>query len=258
MKKILFIFFTLCLSIIGRAQENTDDFYQTTMNRSTPVQEILEDYKKTTNFKLPPLSVFMETALQHPTLKAYETRLEDARSQTQISKRSWLNWVTIVGQYQYGRLNTVTGYSDFNTPLYHTSTGASRQQYFIGVNLSIPLGDIFGGQQQKIESFKIQETLLKHEYENTLEKRKITILQAYNEVITELATLKAKSEAAALYEAQMGISEEDFVNGKIDIIALSLERGRRTSAVVTYETAKASLHNAISMLELLTNVKIIK
>lgn len=91
----------------------------------------------------------------------------------------------------------------------------------------------------------------------SVEERKLMILQAYNNVLQQLATLKAKSDAAALYNAQMKISEQDFINGKIDITALSLERGRRSSAVITYQEGRAALHNAVTLLEMLTNVKII-
>ena len=70
--------------------------------------------------------------------------------------------------------------------------------------------------------------------------------------------LKVKSEAVALYNAQMKISEADFVKGKISIIDLSLERGRRTTAVVNFQETKAALHNSITLLEMLTGVKIIK
>ena len=56
----------------------------------------------------------------------------------------------------------------------------------------------------------------------------------------------------------MKISENNFINGTIDIIALSLERGRRSGAVVNYEQSRVALHNAIILLEMLTNVKIIK
>ena len=82
--------------------------------------------------------------------------------------------------------------------------------------------------------------------------------EAYNKVLQELAVLKAKSEAAALYNAQMQISEQDFINGKIDIISLSLERGRRSTALVSYQSGRVALQNAITLLELLTNVKIMK
>ena len=56
----------------------------------------------------------------------------------------------------------------------------------------------------------------------------------------------------------MNISENDFIQGKIYIISLSLERARRTGAVTTYEQSRVALHNSIVLLEMLTNVKIIK
>ena len=80
-------------------------------------------------------------------------------------------------------------------------------------------------------------------------------MEAYNNVLQALATLKAKSDAAALYNAQMKISEQDFINGKIDIT--TLERGRRSGAVISYQEGRATLHNAVTLLEMLTNVKII-
>ena len=96
-----------------------------------------------------------------------------------------------------------------------------------------------------------------YEYEMSIEERKLRILEAYNSVLQALATLKAKSDAAALYNAQMKISEQDFINGKIDIISLSMERGRRSGAVISYQEGRATLHNAVTLLEMLTNIKII-
>ena len=91
-----------------------------------------------------------------------------------------------------------------------------------------------------------------------MEERKLKVLEAYNAVTEQLATIKDKAETAALYNAQMKISENDFIQGKINIISLSLERARRTGAVTTYEQSRVALHNSIVLLEMLTNVKIIK
>ena len=55
----------------------------------------------------------------------------------------------------------------------------------------------------------------------------------------------------------MKISENNFIQGTIDIISLSLERARRTGAVTTYEQSRVALHNSIVLLEMLTNVKVI-
>ena len=82
-------------------------------------------------------------------------------------------------------------------------------------------------------------------------------MEAYNAVTEQLATIKAKAETAALYNAQMKISENNFIQGTVDIISLSLERARRTGAVTTYEQSRVALHNSIVLLEMLTNVKVI-
>ena len=94
--------------------------------------------------------------------------------------------------------------------------------------------------------------------DEVMEERKLKVLEAYNAVTEQLATIKAKAETAALYNAQMKISENDFIQGKINIISLSLERARRTGAVTNYEQSRVTLHNSIVLLEMLTNVKIIK
>ncbi len=73
-----------------------------------------------------------------------------------------------------------------------------------------------------------------------------------------MSTIKAKAETAALYNAQTKILENDFIQGKIEISTLSIERARRTGAVTSYEQARVTLHNSVILLEMLTNIKIIK
>ena len=153
--------------------------------------------------------------------------------------------------------HTINIWETIDDPLSMASMGTNQHLYNAGVSLSIPLGDLFS-RKQKVRAKKAHYRQLDYEYEISIEERKLKILQAYNEVLLALSTLKAKSDAAALYNAQMKISEQDFINGKIDIIALSLERGRRSSAVVNYQEGQATLHNAITLLEMLTNVRIIQ
>ena len=94
--------------------------------------------------------------------------------------------------------------------------------------------------------------------EEVMEERRLRILEAYNAVTEQLSTIRAKAESAAMYNAQMKISENDFIQGLIDLKSLSLERARRTGAVTNYEQSRVALHNSIVLLEMLTNVKIIK
>ena len=135
-----------------------------------------------------------------------------------------------------------------------TSLGSNQSTYSAGLSISIPFGDLFS-HRQKIRAKKAHFRQLDYEYEMSIEERKLKILEAYNNVLQSLATLKAKSDAAALYNAQMKISEQDFINGKIGIGELS--KGRRTNAIILYQEGRTALHNAVTLLEMLTNVKII-
>ena len=91
-----------------------------------------------------------------------------------------------------------------------------------------------------------------------MEERRLRVLEAYNAVTEQMSTIKAKAETAALYNAQTKILENDFIQGKIEISTLSIERARRTGAVTSYEQARVTLHNSVILLEMLTNIKIIK
>ena len=217
------------------------------------IQTVLDNYEQV---ELPPLSVFLASAYDHPSVRIYEAKRDEEKATLKETQSKWLNYFRVSGLYQYGQLAALTKNTDVETSMYAFDTKA-QNQFNIGMVLSIPIGDLLG-QKQKNRAQKARLRQIEYEYEISIEERKLKILEAYNQVIQQLAVLKAKSDAAALYNAQMKISEQDFINGKIDIIALSLERGRRSAALEKYQSGKVSLQNAITLLELLTNVKIMK
>ena len=207
--------------------------------------------------KLPPLRVFLESVYDHPSTMIYESMRDAQKAQEKMTKQEWLNYLRITGQYQYGQLSTITSSSASDIPLYYVGSGRRQHTYNIGVSLLIPIGDLFEQKQKnRIESAKLRQ--IEYEYEMSVEQRKLKVLEAYNEVVLQLSVLKAKADAATLYNAQMRISEQDFINGKISIIELSLERGRRSSAIVSYQEGKAALQNSITLLEMLTNVTVLE
>ena len=215
------------------------------------IQTVLDNYEQV---ELPPLSVFLASAYDHPSVRIYEAKRVEEKAPLKETQNKWLNYFRVSGLYQYGQLAALTKNTDVETSMYAFDTKA-QNQFNIGMVLSIPIGDLLG-QKQKNRAQKARLRQIEYEYEISIEERKLKILEAYNQVIQQLAVLKAKSDAAALYNAQMKISEQDFINGKISIIDLSLERSRRSSAVVSYQEGRATLHNTITLLEMLTNVKV--
>ena len=110
----------------------------------------------------------------------------------------------------------------------------------------------------KLKKYKYDIEQLQYTQEEVMEERRLRVLEAYNAVTEQMSTIKAKAETAALYNAQTKILENDFIQGKIEISTLSIERARRTGAVTSYEQARVTLHNSVILLEMLTNIKIIK
>lgn len=206
---------------------------------------------------LPAVGVFLEAARSYADVKYYEAKLRENELLLKISRKEWLKYFRVQGNYQYGTTNSLLTESADINPNEVRFRGQTQDWYNIGVTLAIPLDDIFNRKNRNdVARARVDQS--KYEQATSLEKRQMIILEAYNEVVKNLELLKINAESVALYDAQMRISEKDFSNGRIDIITLSLERGRRSEANIKYQTSRAALNNAVSILELLTQIKIIK
>lgn len=253
MKYSLLAIFLICTcAIYGQKKVDGKTIVSVTAGSNDSIQAMLGDYERV---QLPPLAVFLESVFDHPSVQRYEANRDEEEANLIVAQRKWLDYFRIVGSYQYGRMMYMTEESSTQIPPNQYNMGRNQHIGYAGISLWIPLGDLFS-QKQKIRAQKARLRKIEYEYAMSIEERKLRILEAYNEIISILAILKAKSDAAALYNAQMKISEQDFINGKISIIELSLERGRRSTAVVQYQESRAQLHNSITLLEMLTNVKI--
>lgn len=218
------------------------------------IKAMLDEYEKV---ELPPLSVFLASAEEHPSLQVYKSKVAAARAEKDLINRSWLNYVRFSGSYQYGYNNVLYNYYGEDAPVIYDKNASAQHHYSIGATIGFSLGDIFNKKyERRVKQAQLEQ--LQYEYQVSLEERKLVILRAYNSVLEELTTIKVKSEAAALYNAQMSITETDFANGKISITALAMERSRRSTANSVYQEARVALHNAITLLEMLTNVTIIR
>ena len=252
MKKLLiFIFLFIYISYIFGQDKITTVKNDISATNTDSIQSVLDNYE---HVELPPLSVFLASAYDHPSVQIFEAKRDEEQATLKDAQSKWLNYFRISGLYQYGQLAALNKNTDMESSMYAFDTKA-QNQFNIGMVLSVPIGDLFG-QKQKTRAQKARLRQIEYEYEISIEERKLKILEAYNQVVQQLAVLKAKSDAAALYNAQMKITEQDLINGKISIIDLSLERSRRSSAVVSYQEGRAALHNSITLLEMLTNVKI--
>ena len=207
--------------------------------------------------ELPPLSVFLDAVAENATVKRAQSQVEQTKNAYRIEKRNWWNYLRLNGNYSFGRFNTLNENSDTYVDWFQSTSVSTRHTFNVGASVSIGLGDLFN-RPLKLKDYRYRIEQLQYTQDEVMEERRLRVLEAYNAVTEQLATIKAKAETAALYNAQMKISENNFIQGKIDIITLSLERARRSGAVTNYEQSRVTLHNSIILLEMLTNVKVIK
>ncbi len=221
-----------------------------------PLSVFLDAVTENASVKRAQSQVFLDAVTENASVKRAQSQVEQVRNQYRLEKRSWWNYFRLNGNYSYGRYNIIGNSSDEFTSVYQTTMSSAQHNFNVGASVGVSLGDLFN-RPLKLKDYRYQIEQLQYTQEGVMEERKLKVLEAYNAVTEQLATIKAKAETAALYNAQMKISENNFIQGAIDIISLSLERARRTSAVTNYEQSRVALHNSIVLLEMLTNVKVI-
>ena len=130
-----------------------------------------------------------------------------------MQKRDWWNYFRLNANYAYGRFNTLNENSETLVDWYQTTTVGSRHTFNVGASFSVGLGDLFN-RRIKLKKYKYDIEQLQYTQDEVMEERRLRVLEAYNAVTEQLATIKAKAETAALYNAQMKISEYNFIQGK--------------------------------------------
>ena len=103
--KILFIllFILNAFSIVAQKKKTYFDKATTieVTSGTDSINAMLDDYER---IQLPPLSVFLESVYDHPSVRIYEAKRDEANADMKITKREWLDYFRVYGQYQYGRL----------------------------------------------------------------------------------------------------------------------------------------------------------
>mgnify|MGYP000980887104 CR=1 FL=1 len=208
------------------------------------------------NFRLPPLSSLFENAKASPILEYYEKKKQADESMMSTEQKKWLNYLKVVGGYQYGVIGNNTSFSDTNTPLFYQYSGNKQNWYNVGVSLSIPLDDLFD-RKNRIKKQRLEMEATEYEKEKWYDEQKLRIVESYTLALKQLALLRIKSEALIFAEAQFKLSENDFVNNKITVQELNRQKSMYTVAATEYEETRAQLNTALLQLEILAKTKII-
>lgn len=211
------------------------------------------------DLELPPLEVLFNASSQNnPVVGFYRSRKIQEESDLRSTKRRWLNYIRITGGYQYGQL-----WSD-NSSLDPTQGGGSilqrannNQSYYnVGLSVIMPLEEIID-RSNKIKSQKERIEQTQFEVKRYLDEQKLLIVHAYTIAEKWMALLKVRAEALHYAEAQFKLSQEAFVQHRIDASDLSRMKNMHSDALGDFVIAQTELKEAILRLEILTGFKII-
>lgn len=219
----------------------------------------VEKNKILTDFELPPLDIlFKASSENNPVVGFYRSRKIEEESDLKSTKRRWLNYIRITGGYQYGQL-----WSD-NSSLDPTQGGGSvlqrannNQSYYnVGLSVIMPLEEIID-RSNKIKSQKERIEQTQFEVKRYLDEQKLLIVHSYTIAEKWIALLKVRAEALHYAEAQFKLSQEAFVQNRIDASDLSRMKNMHSDALGDFIIAETELKEAILRLEILTGFKII-
>ena len=144
------------------------------------------------NLKLPPLQVFLDAVTENATVKRAQSELNEVQNELRLQRRDWWNYIRLNGAYSYGRYNILSSNSDEYTPMYQTSMASAQHNFNVGVSVSIPLGDLTN-RKLKLKRYRYDVEQLKYSQEEVMEERRLRVLEAYNQVTIQLATISAKA-----------------------------------------------------------------
>ncbi len=222
----------------------------------------VEDFME---IKIPPLDVLLENARQTPAVMYLEEYASQQERELKTVKRTWLKYIKLNAGYQYGNTYSYSYNNDNGTgtdgdnnqpPIFIGGAQTSRSYYNVGASVSFPLDEIFN----KRNKIKQQESVIKgaqYEADRNFNQLALQIVDAYTTAMENIAILRTKAEAAILSSAQYKVTEQDFINGKIDAQTLSRQKNIESVNIREYETTRSTLLNAILRLEILSNTPII-
>lgn len=232
--------------------ENVNNYYEEDLRTDT--RSYASRLTGIEELDLPPLETFLNAAIDNAIVTQKEDLEEQMRAEYKQVKNDWMDYFELQAYYAYGYFMYTNSYYSEYMP---ASTQTAQNNYNIGVHINFSIADLVN-RKHRIKASRAKINNATHVKDEMIESQKLRILSAYNGILENLATLKPLAETVALYNAQMKVSENNFINGKIDITSLSLERSRRSTAIMQYQKARVALQNAIRTLELLTKIKITK
>lgn len=208
------------------------------------------------SLQLPPLSQVIDGAVANNALRQYYmSRKEEERRLMKSIGREWMRYLKFEAQYRYGNLGLSSLIEDqVSLPIYSNQVQSGFQ---VGVNLQLPLLELWD-LNNRLKRAKIKMNQSDHEMKRAEEEITEKVITDYNIALMQLEVLAIKAELLDVQNAQIIMSESNFLSGRLSISELARLKELQVKAKVDYENTKSAARTAIQVLEYLSGIIIIK
>lgn len=208
------------------------------------------------NFVLPPLNVLYENAKQGPTWNFHTLKIEELNSKLLSEKRSWYQYFSIAGTYQYGVMG-INSFTDLGPDylIMRQTTGGEEIWYNVGVALRIPF-DVLIDKKNRNKSKRLVLDQAIQEKEIWFEERKIQIIEQYTKAEEMLVSLKDAIDKSSMLNMTYETAEKDYIMGALTMPELSVINNQKSDAIQRLSQIRGELKSAILKLEILSCTKL--
>jgi len=210
------------------------------------------------SLRLPPIEVLFENAKKSSMFEFYNVRMEGQELGLKTEKRSWLEYFSLSGTYQYGLMG-MNSYTDLgsNFPIVYQNSGGKQIWYNVGGSLRIPLASLFDRRNRiKTQQLKIKETL--KERDLWYDQQKVQIIEMYDKAQSMLNSIQYVIELVSYATANYDLTQKDYVIGATTMTALNTAKFTQMQSLVQLENLKSELIVQLHKLEIISYTTIIK
>ena len=212
------------------------------------------------SFHLPPLSVLFENAKQNPQILSMEKSEQLAKAEVAKQKRHIFSYIRAHASYSYGKTDVYGQMTNNQTgtmmPIFESKNGTEQSYWNVGVNLNIPLEDIFDW-APSIKRKRLEAEKARLDKDIKFEELKLQISTLYAKITNTLVTLKTASEGAAAYQGAGALNQEDFHQGNMSIEDYAWTKLHELDVVKQYQLLQTEIMTDIITLEIISRTPII-
>lgn len=197
---------------------------------------------------LAPLSVLIDRAQQNShALKANDREVEILALDRDITKRQWMQHVSVVAGVDAGNGNYVSTNTEAFTAI-NSSLNRKAVQFAVGVNVQLPLNTL-GNRKAEIQKHSLmmeKELLLKASLGQTIREEVINRYTRFKEAVQLLDLQAGVNEASSI---KLTAAEKYFKEAQLSVEDFSQAMEQHFQNKMELERKKSTVENALLLLE---------